>query len=110
MCGTLILASANKKTCSRACANKSRVGNLYKIGRPSKDKVKDQRMLKRRLIEERGHECERCGYEKTEILNVHHKNRDRSHNDLSNLELICPNCHGEEHYLEGSWLNKTLVI
>ncbi len=67
-------------------------------------------MLKRRLIEERGHECERCGYEKTEILNVHHKNRDRSHNDLSNLELICPNCHGEEHYLEGSWLNKTLVI
>lgn len=109
ICGTLILASANKKTCSRICANKSRIGNLYKIGRPSKDKVKDQRIVKQRLVKVRGDACERCGYGKTEILNVHHKDRDRSHNDLSNLELICPNCHGEEHYSGGSWLNKKLA-
>ena len=28
--------------------------------------------------------------------------------ELENLELICPNCHGEEHYLENSWLSGTV--
>ena len=108
VCGKPILASANKKTCSRACANKNRTGILY-LGRPKKDKVKNLRGLKLRLMEIRGHMCERCGYGKTEILNVHHKDRNRSHNELGNLELICPNCHAEEHYLEGSWLTPKLV-
>ncbi|MBI2551090.1 HNH endonuclease [Candidatus Uhrbacteria bacterium] len=37
---------------------------------------------------------------------MHHKDRNREHNQLENLELICPNCHYEEHFLEGSWLDK----
>ena len=49
VCGTLILAGANKKTCSRICANKHRTGIKYKINSP-RDKVKDQRSLKLRLI------------------------------------------------------------
>ena len=104
ICRAPILASENKKTCSRGCANKHRAGIKYKLGRPH-DKVKDQRMLKLRLMNQRGRSCERCGYDKYEILQVHHKNRDRTNNDLANLELICPNCHYEEHYLEKSWLN-----
>ncbi len=48
--------------------------------------------------------CERCGYKKFEILQIHHRDRDREHNALKNLELICPNCHYEEHYLQKSWL------
>ncbi|MBI3573571.1 hypothetical protein HY090_00790 [Candidatus Kaiserbacteria bacterium] len=36
---------------------------------------------------------------------MHHKDRNRNNNSLGNLELICPNCHYEEHYLEKSWLN-----
>lgn len=44
------------------------------------------------------HKCERCGYEKyPQILQVHHKDRDRSNNSISNLELLCPNCHMIEH-------------
>lgn len=44
--------------------------------------------------------CNRCGYDKyVGILEVHHINRDRSNNSLSNLEILCPNCHQEEHYL-----------
>ena len=103
VCKSPILASAHKKTCSRSCSNKHRTGIQYKIGRP-RDKVVSQRQLKVRLLIQKGGNCERCGYAKQEILHVHHKDRDRNNNALSNLELICPNCHYEEHYLEESWL------
>jgi hypothetical protein len=103
VCGKLILASLNKKTCSRACSNIQREGIKYHIGSP-KDKVKSQQALKVRLLKERGNTCERCNYNKYEILQVHHKNRKRNDNNLENLELICPNCHYEEHLLEKSWL------
>lgn len=106
VCGKPIRASANKKTCSRSCANKHRTGIKYKLNRP-RDKVKSQRRLKIGLLKQRGEVCERCGYNKTEILQVHHKDRDRLNSKLDNLELICPNCHYEEHYLEKSWLRVT---
>lgn len=105
VCDLPILASKHARTCSRACANKYRAGIKYKIGRPLKDKVRGQRALKIRLIDQRGAKCERCGYKKVEILHVHHRDRNRNNNSLENLELICPNCHGEEHHLENSWLN-----
>lgn len=95
----------HKKTCSRACANIHRAGMTYRIGRP-KDRVVSQRALKMRLLSMRGERCERCSYARVEILQVHHKNRNRKDNELKNLELICPNCHFEEHYLEKSWLRK----
>ena len=105
ICKKLILSGLNKKTCSRSCANKLREGIKYKIGSP-KDKVKSQRSLKLRLLNERGKKCERCNYSKFQILEVHHKNRNRKNNKLDNLELICPNCHAEEHLLQKSWLTK----
>jgi len=99
ICGTEFNKGLNKKTCSRACANKLRIGSKYN-GRPLKDKVKNSKALKERLIKLRGSFCERCGFTNTKILNVHHKIRraDGGSNDIENLELICPNCHAEEHY------------
>ncbi len=102
-CGKMILAGLNKKTCSRGCANTQRAGIKYHLGSP-RDKVKSQQALKLKLLKERGTKCEKCDYAKYEILQVHHKDRDRTHNNLDNLELICPNCHYEEHFLEKSWL------
>ncbi len=99
VCGIAILAGFNKKTCSRACANKNRTGIQYKINRP-KDKVKSQKYLKVRLLKIRGGKCERCEYSKTKILQVHHIDRNRDNNELGNLLLICPNCHYEEHHLK----------
>lgn len=98
VCGKLILSGLHKKTCSRSCANTHRAGIKYN-GRSLQDKVKSQQALKTRLLAKKGASCERCGYSKLEILQVHHKDRNRNNNDLSNLELICPNCHYEEHYL-----------
>ncbi len=106
-CGKLILAGQNKKTCSRACSNKYRSGIKYLVDRP-KDKVKHYQSIKLRLIEQRGRKCERCNYSQYEILQVHHKDRNHTNNDFLNLELICPNCHCEEHFLEKSWLKKKL--
>lgn len=43
--------------------------------------------------------CMKCGYdEHPEILEVHHKDRNRKNNDISNLELLCPNCHMWDHF------------
>lgn len=46
------------------------------------------------------HVCNRCGYDKYEdVLEVHHKDRNRSNNSVDNLEILCPTCHCEEHFL-----------
>jgi hypothetical protein len=42
--------------------------------------------------------CARCGFADSRVLEVHHKDRDRSNNDIGNLETLCPNCHKSEHY------------
>ena len=49
------------------------------------------------LTELRGHKCEKCGLsewlgEKIK-LEVHHIDGDHFNNELTNLQLLCPNCH-----------------
>ncbi len=105
VCETPIMTHFNKITCSRACANKHRAGIKYKMN-PPHSKVVYQQGLKIRLLKIHGNNCQRCGYHKTEILQVHHKDKNRQNNELDNLELICPNCHYEKHYLEKSWLKE----
>lgn len=81
--------SVDRKYCSRACVNKE-----------SKKTFKGKFTTIRRMMERRGmiEACERCGYkEHPEILGVHHKDRNRQNNELSNLEVLCPNCHSLEH-------------
>lgn len=98
ICNKLILSCLHQITCSGGCPNIYRKGIKYKLGRP-KDKGDGIRAIKTRLFSIRGEKCERCNYDKSEIIQVHHKNRNRKNNDLKNLELVCPNCHFEEHYL-----------
>lgn len=54
-------------------------------------------------------ECSACGYdEHPKILVIHHKDRNRSNNNLSNLIVLCPNCHAVEHMQENSLGWKTM--
>ncbi len=101
VCDNMILARKNKKTCSRACANKQKVGMKYKTDRRVKDKVKDLEALRNRVIALHGNACVRCGYNKYPILHIHHivEKSKGGLDDINNLELICPLCHAEEHYL-----------
>jgi hypothetical protein len=47
--------------------------------------------------------CERCGYDKHEAaIIVHHKDRNRQNNDISNLEVLCAICHAIEHWSESN--------
>ena len=40
------------------------------------------------------HKCSICGWDEDEdILEVHHIDEDRQHNDLNNLIILCPICH-----------------
>lgn len=99
VCGKAILSGLHKKTCSRSCSNVNRAGIIYSHKKP-RDKVFQHRTLRNELILGRGGKCERCSYAKTEILQIHHKNRNREDNSSKNLELICPNCHFEEHIIK----------
>ena len=57
----------------------------------------------RRWAKTRGllQKCDRCNFSKyTEILVVHHKDRNRSNNNPSNFEILCPNCHATEHLVD----------
>jgi len=89
-----MLSSANKKTCSRTCANKNHARIKY-TRRQKKDNVVTKKHLKIRLLAKRGKQCVQCGYAKVTILQIHHKDRDQTNNKLTNLELLCPNCHAE---------------
>lgn len=43
--------------------------------------------------------CERCNYSSHEAaIIVHHKDRNRENNNISNLEILCCNCHAIEHW------------
>lgn len=43
--------------------------------------------------------CEVCTFSNPrEILQVHHKDKNRANGDLSNLILLCPNCHCTTHH------------
>lgn len=47
--------------------------------------------------------CQHCNYSKyLEILELHHVDRNRRNNHVSNLILLCPTCHTLEH-----WKTKT---
>lgn len=62
--------------------------------------------LKKHLIKEKGHKCELCNLEEwlnnPITLEVHHKDGDRTNNQLENLQLLCCNCHATTD----NWRNK----
>ena len=58
-----------------------------------------KRVYREKALKHYGKKCNRCGYEKhVNILHVHHTDRNRSNNNIENLEVLCLNCHAEEHY------------
>jgi Zn finger protein HypA/HybF involved in hydrogenase expression len=93
----------NSRTGFRFCCREhkdiaQRIGGIKEI-QPSHygTILKDYRTLIQRndLLKE----CNRCNYKEViEVLQVHHRDRNRNNNDLKNLEVLCPTCHAAEHF------------
>jgi 5-methylcytosine-specific restriction endonuclease McrA len=87
-----------KRTCSRACANRAREGISY-TGENKNNKAYIGSTLKKKIADIRGGICERCKMKNYAILQVHHKveKANGGTDRMSNLELLCPNCHMTHH-------------
>ncbi len=93
-----------KKTfnfCSRECKEKAQSvsgGKKFKNMRP--DHYADGKFIYRnRAFSYYGEKCQRCRYDKcSSALQVHHIDRNRKNNEIENLEVVCRNCHAEEHF------------
>ena len=89
-----------RKLCNSCSANRSRIG------------------FKERVVQYLGGRCSRCGYSRcVHVLHAHHKDPtaklfsvsgshcrrwDLVRTELDKCELLCANCHGEEH-AKKSW-------
>lgn len=87
-----------KKTCSYACSNtyfRSDINNgSFKNGKHA---------YRNKAFFNNEHKCSICGYNRLiEVLEVHHKDNNHNNNDLSNLTILCPTCHVEQHFLTKS--------
>lgn len=89
------------------------LGNKNNVGISNEEYFKDNKLIKgsalmRRLINKVGREykCECCGISewngKPITLQVHHKDEDHLNNTLSNLQILCPNCHSQTKNFAGS--------
>lgn len=90
-CGNQFLDSLSRerKYCSRKCTQKNRKETF----KPSFTTVR-KAMLSRDMIKK----CDNCGYnEYTEILGIHHIDRNRKNNSKENLQVLCPTCHSLAH-------------
>jgi hypothetical protein len=96
------ISKSGLRFCSRSCKDKGqRIEKYGKILRPNC--LKDGKSSYREVaFRHYPHNCNRCGYnDVTGILKVHHRDRNRNHNDVENLELLCPICHDLDHYFKG---------
>lgn len=88
--------------CNRSCATKFNNIFYHKSGK-NHPHYKGGTYRKKVVLDK----CSSCGWNKVpQILQVHHKDRNRKNNNIENLEVLCPNCHTEEHYLNKDGLYK----
>ena len=113
ICGKNFSTTASGRLYCYECSPKQIIAGSKEYQKAKKHAVKHQ------LIVYKGGKCERCGYNKCEgALQFHHKNPSEKSFSLSNVniskdldmeklykevdkcELLCANCHAEEHYSE----------
>lgn len=101
-CGKRVIKSLSKRKnsvhqiffCSRNCKDlaQSFDGSCPEI-RPL-HYIDGRRTYRERAIRVYGAHCNHCGYNEVDfMLDVHHKDFNRAHNAITNLEVLCVWCH-----------------
>ena len=89
--------SNESKFCSKKCETKFK--EKQSILDIESDNLVSSDSLRKYLMSKQNEKCSRCGWKErnktsnTVCLDLHHKDGDSRNNILSNVELICPNCH-----------------
>jgi DNA-directed RNA polymerase subunit M/transcription elongation factor TFIIS len=75
------------------------LGQASNLGKKIVYSPTTNKVIKGRLVEIRGHECERCKLSEwlsvPITLELEHVDGDNSNNEHDNLKLLCPNCHSQ---------------
>ena len=62
----------------------------------------------------RGRKCENCGLEEWQgnqiPLEIHHVDGDELNSNLSNLQILCPNCHALTYNYRGKNINRGTIM
>ena len=100
----LFKSKSGLRFCSRKCKDQAQrlESGIEEIHPPHYGTAGEVHSYTYREIAFRHHpaKCNRCGYDRYKsVLRVHHIDRDRTNRDPDNLEVLCPTCHEEEHYL-----------
>ena len=95
-CGVVI----SSKYCSAKCQQE------YQTKQKISDGTASPRTIKRYLTEQHGNKCWVCGItewnNKPIVMELEHNDGNSENNNLSNLSLICPNCHSQTPTYKGA--------
>ncbi len=81
--------------CNRSCATVFNNKNC-KIGTQHPNYSTGIGGYRIKALNHYGAKCNVCGYSVVSVLEVHHIDSNRSNNELSNLEVLCPTHHKEK--------------
>jgi len=102
ICGKDIYDYKTRKR--KYCSTKCKIEALARLRKKRFENIriyrkwKGSRELKEYLIKTYG-ACQICGWKvEVNVLEAHHKDRNKKNNNENNLILICPNCHSIDHY------------
>lgn len=108
----LYKSKSKLRFCSRKCKDiAQRLGGIKEIQPPHYGIANGEYSYRDVAFRHYPKKCNRCGYDKyPSILRVHHIDRNRQNNHPSNLEVLCPNCHEEDHFLAGDGLYSKRMV
>jgi hypothetical protein len=101
VCGKIVYKkpSRTKKSisglifCSKSCANGSH--NSLRSGENHPNWINGIGSYRERAFKQYGKKCTVCGYDIEPVLEVHHRDGNREHNEIENLDVLCPTHHEE---------------
>lgn len=79
--------------CSASCATAD-YNSQFRTGKNAPAYVQGNRSYRTTALSYYGAVCECCGFHEDErLLDVHHIDENRNHNEVENLMVLCPLCH-----------------